>query len=159
DYLHAIARLLDRDDFSAKGNLVAELPLKTFRKLVHAANRLEHRHHSRAFGDRSDAAEKAGLQKSGEIMRVAGSARRVLLVGVVLAVQIPFADEERDESLLVVFRQRMIELILIDRFRHQLAGVADHVGLYLAQPNPLPGQWSDLVTFGINVRRVVLVDE
>ena len=44
-HLHAVGRLANRDDLGAERDLVAELPLKAFRELVHAADRLEHRRH------------------------------------------------------------------------------------------------------------------
>src|SRR5262245_51807864 len=150
---------MDRDNLGTKRNLVSELPLKALRKLIHAANGLKHRRHSRARDDRSDSIREARLQQSAEIVRVARSTGSVLLISVVCTVQIPLIDEERDETLLVLLRQRAIELILVDRFGHEFAGITDHVSFYLAKPHALIGQRPDVVALEVEVGRLVLVDE
>ena len=99
---------------------------------------------SRAFDDRSDPVAEAGLQQRPEVVRIAGSARGVLLVGAIRGVEVALADQEGDEPLLVLCGQRHVERVLVDRLGHQLAGVADHVGLHLAQPDALAGQRSDV---------------
>ena len=157
--LHAFVRLVDRHDLGAEGDLVAELALKAFRELIHAADRLEHRRHARTFDDGPDAIAEARLQQRLEVVRVARSASGGLLVRVIGGIEVAFADEEGDEPLLVLGGQRPIELILIDGLRHQLAGVADHVGLDFPEPDALAGQRPDRFSLVVEVRRLVLVDE
>ena len=53
----------------------------------------------------------------------------------------------------------MVERVLIEGLRHQFAGVADHVGLDLAQTNTLTGERPEVRTFVVEVRRLVLVVE
>ncbi len=157
--LHAVGRLVDRDNLDAVRDLVPELAREPFRELIHAADRLEHRRHAGAIHHGSNPVGEAGLQERLEVVRVAGSASRVLLVCVIRGVEVALADEEGDEALLVRGRQRHVERVLVDGFRHQLAGVAHHVGLHLTQPDLLRGQWSEVVALVVEVRRLVLVDE
>ena len=53
----------------------------------------------------------------------------------------------------------MVERVLVEGLRHQLAGVADHVGLHLAQANTLAGERPEVRALVVEVRRLVLVDE
>jgi hypothetical protein len=85
--------------------------------------------------------------------------RGVLLVGVIRRVQVAFANKECDKPLFVRCCQRDIERVLVDRFGHQLTGVADQIGLHLAQPNGLAGEWSEILPLVVELGRFVFVDE
>ena len=69
----------------------------------------------------------------------------VFLVRAIGGVEVALADKEGDEPLLVLGGQRHVERVLIDGLRHQLAGVADHVGLHFAQPDALAASGPMLV--------------
>ena len=102
---------------------------------------------------------KSGLQQRVEVVRIARAARGRLLVGAIGGVEVALGDEERDEAFLVLRGQRHVERVLIDHLGHQLARVAEHVGLHLAQPHPLVRERADVVALVVEVGGLALVDE
>ena len=80
-------------------------------------------------------------------------------VGPAPAIQVALGYQVADEALLVLGRERQVELLLIDRLDDELVRVADHVGLDLAQPHAFVGEGPGRASLVEEVRALGFVDE
>ena len=138
---------------------VPQLALEGHRELVHPADGLEHRRLARALDHGANAVAEARLQERLEVVRVSGTARGGLPVGVVRRVEVTLGDEERDELLLVLGAQRQSRAFWFDSLGQEFARVAEQIGLDFAEPHALARERTEILPFVEEVRGFGFVDE
>ena len=161
-HLHTRVALVHALHLGVEGDAsAADRALESSGELVHAADGMEHRCRRRAIArrNRSQPAAETRLQQGAEVVGGARSTVREGFVAVIGRIEIALCDEKADQPLLVLSRQREIQLPLIDRLDEQLVDASDQVGLDLAQPQPGICQRACGASLVVEIRAVRLVQE